>query len=105
MTAVTRAVAAVLMHVHYYGTQIHTATKILTPTLVVRATAVSYNRKPVSGRASRRTYTVTIGAPNYRTRKFIKWCQKAGVRFPVQKIWLLSYPVPKSKPRARVRKR
>lgn len=57
------------------------ATKYLSPTLVVRATSVGKpdRRGPLSAR-------VHIGAPNYRERKFIKLCQKADQRFPLQKI-------------------
>lgn len=102
MTPVARAVAAVLAHVHY-GSQVHTATKLLSPTLVVRGTKVSYQRRAPRRGARSYTYTVTIGAPNYDTRAYIKVCKRAGESFPVKKIWLRTYPVLKPKPRARPR--
>lgn len=90
----------------------HSATKILEPNLVVRATrpveremrwvpARGKNRKKVWGkvklngagkRATRIEAHVTIGVPNHETREFIKSLERADEPFPVKKIWLRFLP-------------
>ena len=64
------------------------ATKFLDSNKVVRATR-QFKR---SARDSRTTLIVTLGAPNYRERYFIKQCVKAKEPFPVRKIQLKHYP-------------
>lgn len=71
----------------------HTATKILAPWLVVRATRTLFRGRILSGRVSRVDIDLTIGRPNFRTRRFIKACQAAGEPFPIRKIWLRPVPV------------
>lgn len=68
----------------------HTATKFVSEKLTIRAT-----RRLLRGRIDRRNKSIdislTISRPNYRARKFIKDCVKAGVTFPVRRIQL-KYP-------------
>lgn len=64
------------------------ATKFLDTNKVVRATR-QFKRKALH---SRTTLILTVGAPNYRERHFIKQCLKSGVPFPVRKIQLKLYP-------------
>ncbi len=52
---------------------------------------VKITRQRRDKRSSHHTYLLTIGAPNYREREFIKACKKAGERFPVKKIQLQHY--------------
>ena len=63
------------------------ATKYLDDHTIVRATALGWykNRAP---RKNARTsgLVLTVGAPNYRERKFIRLCKDAGEPFPVKKI-------------------
>lgn len=63
------------------------ATKFLDTNKVVRATR-QFRR---NARDSRTTLVVTLGAPNYRERNFIKKCVKAKVPFPIKKIQLKHY--------------
>lgn len=77
------------------STGAHRAVKIVSPSFVVRAT-----RKLVQGKVPRRgniEAVLTIGRPNYRERKFIKLCQKAGEPFPVRKVQVKHPPKPKRK--------
>lgn len=73
------------------------ATKFVHPKFVVRATRrMSSKRKNAAdGRkdSDSITLSVTIGAPNYRERKFIEDCKAAGERFPVRNIRLRGFPV------------
>lgn len=57
------------------------------PTMTVKLT-----RQRLDRRASRHTYLLTIGRPNYAERKFIKTLIKAKEPFPVKKIQLYFYP-------------
>ena len=67
------------------------ATKYLSPKLVVNATRKLYGRKVENERYGI-DVILTIGRPNYRQRKFIKQCVKAGEPFPVKKIHLQQPP-------------
>jgi len=60
------------------------ATKYLSPVLVVKATR---HGKPCKNERST-SMVVTVGKPNYAEREFIKKCKKAGEPFPVKKIQL-----------------
>lgn len=60
------------------------ATKYISPREVARAT---FHGKRL-GRMRTRHVVVTVGAPNYEERKFIRVLKKAGERFPVKKIQL-----------------
>lgn len=62
------------------------ATLYLSPKQTIKITRQRHDR-----RASRHTYLLTVGAPNYAERIFIKSCIKAGERFPVKKIQLRHY--------------
>jgi hypothetical protein len=64
------------------------ATRYLSPKLVVRAT---WFNKP-SGRNSRETMVVTFGAPNYAERLFAKACLKAKEPFPVGRVQFKPWP-------------
>jgi len=60
------------------------ATKYVNDRYVIKAT----RRGKPDGRDSRRETIVTVGAPNYAEREFIKMCKRAGESFPVKKIQL-----------------
>jgi hypothetical protein len=68
------------------------ATSYESEKLVVKATAQTYGkngkRKRPDLRTNRETFLVTVGAPNYAEREFIKQLVKAGEPFPVKKIQL-----------------
>ena len=64
------------------------ATVVQHPKLTVTAT----RRHRPNRRAPYTTILLTIGRPNFRWRKFIKDCQKAGEPFPVKKVQLTFYP-------------
>lgn len=76
--------------------QVKTATKFITPKLVVRA-----HRITIQGRIDRRERSVDIrvkiGIPNYHERLFVKDCIKAGEPFPVKKVRLAHFRVIKRK--------
>jgi len=67
------------------------ATKYLSPSLTVKACRVTYKKTGPDGRDSRADIQLTIGAPNYRERAFIKKCNRAGEAFPVRKIQLKAF--------------
>ena len=63
------------------------ATYYQSPTFVLRAT-----RRHKVRRGERTTELVlTVGRPNFRERRFISACQKAGEPFPVRKVQLEWY--------------
>jgi len=62
-----------------------TATKYLSARQIVRATRRTYRRGGGNGRTE---ILLTIGAPNYKERDFIKQCRAAGEVFPVKKVQL-----------------
>lgn len=64
------------------------ATVFLNPKLIVRAT----RRHKYDGRDKNCEVILTIGAPNYREREFVRACLKAGEPFPVKKVQLKWYP-------------
>lgn len=66
------------------------ATKYVDPRTVVTATL----RR--DSQADHAEFVVTVGKPNYRQRKFIAACKKAGVAFPVRKVQLRYSPKPRA---------
>lgn len=75
--------------VHTAGTvrsdsRIRSASKYVTPLLVVTAT----RRGKPHRRDTRLEMVLTIGRPNFRGRAFVKACRKAGEPFPVRKVQL-----------------
>lgn len=64
------------------------AIKYVDEKTIVRAT---WRFKP-NARHRRDEMVVTIGAPNYAEREFIKKCKKAGEPLPVKKIQFRAYP-------------
>jgi hypothetical protein len=81
-----------LEHLLRFSNVRHAAVYI-SPRFVAKATR---QRKP-DRRDTRETFLVTVGAPNYYERRFIKACQKAGEPFPVRKVQLKFYPTAKAK--------
>lgn len=77
--------AAKVRRATYYASRQH----------VVKMTA---NHRP-RGKARSLRFSVTVGAPNYAERHFIKQCEKAKVKLPTTKGPLLKY-WPKKKRRA-----
>lgn len=69
---------------HLIETGARRATKYSSPRFVARAT----RRHKPDRRNSRTEFVVTIGAPNYREREFIKLAQKAKETFPISRIQL-----------------
>lgn len=66
------------------STKSKSATKYISPDLVVKATL----HGKWSWRSRGKVIHVTYGKPNYAEREFIKKCKKAGEKFPVKKIQL-----------------
>jgi len=66
---------------------IHKATQYISSTWIVKLTRVGKSRK-----VRTEDYRLTIGAPNYAERQYIKKLQKAGEPFPVKKIHVKYYP-------------
>lgn len=87
MKAVSQVVAALLT------SGAHTATKIVSPTEVIRATV-----RKVQGKVPKRCreIVITMGPPNWKTRELIRKLRKAGQSFPVPKIHL-RYATPKTR--------
>jgi hypothetical protein len=69
-------------------TECYQTTKYLSDREVIRAT----RRWKPSKRERRIELVLTVGEPNYRERKFIKACKKAGEPFPVRKIQMRPWP-------------
>lgn len=69
------------------------ATFYLKPNYVVNATQRLHPDK----RSRRLELLLKLGAPNYREKKFIVRCRKAGESFPVKKVQLQWWPVKKRK--------
>jgi hypothetical protein len=57
-------------------------TKYVSPTLTIKAA----RRFKFTKRVTRKEVLLTIGAPNYMERLFIKACLKSGEPFPVKKL-------------------
>lgn len=69
-----------------------TATKYLSPKLVVRAT---WHNKPASANRQE-CMVVTFGCPNCRETKFIALAKKAKEPFPIKRIILKPWPKKKN---------
>lgn len=82
MTKLMRDLTTVLLALHIK--RVKTATHYASPTRVVRVTEVGKWRK--RGRALH--FRITLGKPNYATRRFIKNAVKAGEPFPIKKLQL-----------------
>lgn len=70
--------------------RVHTATKYVSPTEVIRATRVVYKpwRRHLA-RFSRQLHVVlTHGKPNFAARRFIKMAKRAKEPFPIRKVQL-----------------
>lgn len=80
-TSAVREVAAHLLAGH------RRATKYLTPKFVVKGARC---HKPRSNEGAV-TIVITVGAPNYAEREFIKIAKKAKLVFPVRKIQLKAW--------------
>jgi hypothetical protein len=65
-----------------------TATKFISPKLVIRASQRLYRGKLPPSNSRSIDIVLTIGAPNYEAREFIKACKKAKEPFPIKKIQL-----------------
>lgn len=66
------------------NTENRKAVKYISPTLTIKATLRGKRDK----RNKHKTVLVTVGAPNYLERQFIKKAKAAGEPFPVKKIQL-----------------
>lgn len=65
-----------------------TATKYISDKLVIRVSAKLIGGKLPPKRVKSLGFVLTIGAPNFEAREFIKVCKKAKEPFPVKKIQL-----------------
>jgi len=81
----TKYIAQVAELVLYSG--YYRATKFVSDEFTVKATR---QFKP-DKRDRQESFIVTVGKPNYKERKFIALCKKAGETFPVRKIQLESF--------------
>ena len=68
--------------------RIRTATAFLESNYTMRLSRVHKHRANARGR----TFSLTLGAPNYEARAFIKHCLRAGEPFPVKKVQLRLWP-------------
>lgn len=66
------------------------ATKYVSDKVTVKATRPLYKGK-IDKRSRSVTFLLTVGAPNYAEREFIRKAKKAGEPFPVKKIQI-AYP-------------
>lgn len=64
------------------------ATRYLSEKRVVKAT----RRHKPDRRARTAEFVVTVGAPNYAEREFIRVCRKAREPLPVRRVVLTPYP-------------
>ena len=67
---------------------VRTATKYVSPGYTMRLSLV----RPPDRRAKSRTFSLTLGTPNYAGREFVKACKRAGEPFPVEKVQLKFWP-------------
>jgi len=74
------------------------ATKYLSPQHTVKATVIGVRPRK---RDKRLYLVVTIGAPNYREREFIKRCAREGVALITQQVQLRPFPAAKRKRKAK----
>ena len=74
-----------------------TATKYISEKLVIRASLKLAGKKLPAKNVRIIEMVLTIGAPNYEAREFIKICKKAKEPFPDKKIQLKFLPQPKKK--------
>jgi hypothetical protein len=68
----------------FYDPDVKTATKYVTPKLTVRLTAQQSRHRRSNQR--RITTLLSVGAPNYAEREFIRDCKRAGETFPVARV-------------------
>jgi len=66
------------------------ATAFLSPSLTVKMTKRTYKKRDRS-KPRLQEFNLTIGAPNFEERQFIKLCRKAKERFPVKNI-IMKFP-------------
>lgn len=85
--------AAIVVGMVYANPKIRQAVKYVSEKMVVTAT----RRHKPRGRMSRVEVVVTIGAPNYKARQYIKACKKAGEPLPVKNVQIRMYPKPRKK--------
>jgi hypothetical protein len=74
------------------GSNARTATKYISEKLTIRASLKSFGGKLPPKNCRSLDIALTIGAPNYEAREFIKMCKKAGEKFPIKKIQLKFFP-------------
>lgn len=58
------------------------ATAYISETLTIKATA----QRRMDKRSRSNTVLVTVGAPNFAERRFIRVCKKAGCAFPLRQV-------------------
>lgn len=85
LTALTHLVAAM------DNPKVRTATYYDSPKHTLRLTRQG---KP-DRRARSKTFVLTVGAPNYEARQFIKKARRAGEPFPIKRVQVRPYSVPR----------
>ena len=76
-----------------WNTDTKKATVYMEPKLVVKAT----RKHKYDGRDKSETFVVTVGRPNFLEKRFVKAALKAKETFPVKRVQLKAWPVPRTK--------
>lgn len=87
LNALTRLVAAMI------DPNVRTATAYMSPVYTMRLSKV---HRHVRSNGRSRTFSLTLGKPNYEARQFVKRALRAAEPFPVKKVQLRMWP-PKPK--------
>lgn len=86
-TYMTKLIAAMV------DKNVRTATAYVSPDYTMRFSRIHR----MDRRDRSRTFSLTLGKPNYEAREFIKRCKKAGEPFPVKRVQLRMWPPRKPK--------
>lgn len=79
------------------------ATKFISDRIIVRATRQLFHKK--LSNIGNLEIVLTFGKPNYEEREYIRQCKKAGVKFPLKKVWLKFPPKPMPKKKGKNKKK
>lgn len=90
LSYLTRMIAAMI------DPKLRTATAFIAPDYTMRLSRVSRHQRK-NGRS--RTFSLTLGKPNFEAQQFVKACVKAGEPFPIKKLKLRMWPVQQRKKR------
>ena len=68
------------------------ATKFVSERMIVRASRRLFHKK--LSNVGNLEITLTVGHPNYEEQDYVRLCKKAGMQFPLKKVWLKFPPKP-----------